>query len=101
MSSFLSVSQGSAEPPVFIEITYNGSPNPMDPPVCLVGKGITFDSGGINVKTSAAMDEKRTDMGGAACVIATIDALERNKIPVNVKGAKRVAEFVFFFLIYF
>lgn len=86
MGSYLSVAQGSAQPPVFIEVTYNGSSNEDDQPICLVGKGITFDSGGISIKPSAAMDEMRADMGGAACVLATIDALERNKVPVNVKG---------------
>lgn len=89
MGSFLSVTRGSAEPPVFLEITYNGAPNSKDAPICLVGKGITFDSGGISIKPSAAMDEMRADMGGAACVVATIDALERNKVPVNVKGWSR------------
>lgn len=86
MGSFLSVSQGSAEPPVFLEITYTGSPNSVDGPVCLIGKGITFDSGGISIKPSAQMDAMRADMGGAACVVGAIDALERNKVAVNVKG---------------
>lgn len=86
MGSFLSVAQGSAEPPVFLEITYTGAPNNKDGPVCLVGKGITFDSGGISIKPSAQMDAMRADMGGAACVVGTIDALAKNKVPVNVKG---------------
>lgn len=86
MGSFLSVSQGSAQPPVFLEITYNGAPDSKDGPVCLVGKGITFDSGGISIKPSAQMDAMRADMGGAACVVGTIDALATNKVPVNVKG---------------
>lgn len=86
MGSFLSVSQGSAQPPVFLEITYKGAPNSKEGPVCLVGKGITFDSGGISIKPSAQMDAMRADMGGAACVVGAIDALERNKVAVNVKG---------------
>lgn len=86
MGSFLSVSQGSAQPPVFLEITYNGAPNSKEGPVCLVGKGITFDSGGISIKPSANMDAMRADMGGAACVVGAIDALAASKVPVNVKG---------------
>lgn len=86
MGSFLSVAQGSAQPPVFLEITYNGAPDSKVNPVCLVGKGITFDSGGISIKPSAQMDQMRADMGGAACVVGTIDALAKNKVPVNVKG---------------
>lgn len=67
MGSYLSVTRGSAEPPVFLEITYNGSPGDQKP-ICLVGKGITFDSGGISIKPSSKMDEMRGDMGGAAVV---------------------------------
>lgn len=67
MGSYLSVANGSAEPPVFLEITYTGSPGDQKP-ICLVGKGITFDSGGISLKPSSKMDEMRADMGGAAVV---------------------------------
>lgn len=90
MGSFLSVSQGSAEPPIFLEITYNGSSNAKDAPVCLIGKGITFDSGGISIKPCAQMDAMRADMGGGACVVGTIDALEKNKVPVNIKGRTQI-----------
>lgn len=64
MNSFLSVARGSVEPPVFMEITYNGAGNAQ--PICLVGKGITFDSGGISIKASKDMDAMRGDMCGAA-----------------------------------
>jgi cytosol aminopeptidase len=57
-----------------------------DKPVCLVGKGITFDTGGISLKPGSKMDEMRADMGGAANVVATIAALAELKVPVNVKG---------------
>lgn len=67
MGSYLSVARGSAEPPIFLEITYNGGSGDQKP-VCLVGKGITFDSGGISLKPSSKMDEMRADMGGAAVV---------------------------------
>lgn len=64
MNSFLSVAKGSVEPPVFMEITYNGGGNKQ--PICLVGKGITFDSGGLSIKPNLDMDAMRADMGGAA-----------------------------------
>lgn len=64
MNSFLSVAKGSVEPPVFLEITYNGAGNAQ--PICLVGKGITFDSGGISIKPHLDMSAMRADMGGAA-----------------------------------
>lgn len=86
MGSFLSVANGSNEPCVFLELTYTGSVDKNAQYVCLVGKGITFDSGGISLKPSANMDQMRADMGGAASVVATLDALSRNKVPVNVKG---------------
>lgn len=64
MNSFLSVAKGSVEPPVFLELTYNGAGNAQ--PICLVGKGITFDSGGLSLKPHLKMDSMRGDMGGAA-----------------------------------
>lgn len=64
MNSFLSVARGSVEPPVFLEISYNGAGNAQ--PICLVGKGITFDSGGLSLKPNLNMDSMRADMGGAA-----------------------------------
>lgn len=85
MNSFLSVSKGSDEPPVFLELTYKGAGD-NKAFNCLVGKGITFDSGGISLKPSEKMDAMRADMGGAACVSATIRALAKLKVPVNVKG---------------
>jgi cytosol aminopeptidase len=85
MGSFLSVTRGSEEPAKFLEITYLGG-KAGDKPVCLVGKGITFDTGGISLKPGSKMDEMRADMGGAANVVATIAALAELKVPVNVKG---------------
>ncbi|KAJ8957595.1 hypothetical protein NQ314_006521, partial [Rhamnusium bicolor] len=74
MFSFLSVAKGSIEPPKFVEITYNkGDCN--DAPYVLVGKGVTFDAGGISLKPSAGMDEMRADMGGAAAVVGTLYGL--------------------------
>lgn len=88
MGSYLSVAQGSDQPPVFLELTYNGTGAGVDDkqPIALVGKGITFDSGGISLKPSAKMDAMRGDMTGAAVVVATIKALAEAKANVYVKG---------------
>lgn len=83
MRSFLSVSKGSAEPPRFLELHYRGAPkeDPATPPLVFVGKGITFDSGGISIKPSADMKLMRGDMGGAATVCATVLAIARLGLP--------------------
>lgn len=81
MGSFLSVSAGSAEPPFLLELHYRNSESD---PICLVGKGVTFDTGGISIKPSKGMDAMRADMGGAACVAgATIGAAQLN-LPINL-----------------
>ena len=85
MGSFLAVSQGSYEPPKFIVLRYDGAPK-SEPPVVLVGKGITFDTGGISIKPAADMDEMKFDMGGAASVLGTFRALGELKPAVNVVG---------------
>lgn len=92
MGSFLSVGRGSQEPSVFLELTYNGTGSDDTKPVCLIGKGITFDSGGISLKPGSKMDEMRADMGGAACVAGTVAALAELKVPVNVKALIPLAE---------
>jgi leucyl aminopeptidase len=74
MGSFLAVAQGSDEPPRFIVARYQGAPKDTAP-VVLVGKGITFDSGGISIKPAAEMDEMKFDMGGAASVLGTLRAV--------------------------
>ena len=83
MGSFLAVAQGSAEPPRFIVIQYQGTAR-SKAPVVLVGKGITFDSGGISLKPGAEMDEMKFDMGGAASVLGTMRAIGELKPKVNV-----------------
>ncbi|XP_076436199.1 cytosol aminopeptidase-like [Babylonia areolata] len=85
MGAFLAVAQGSIEPPKFLEIHYQGASSSM-PPVALVGKGITFDAGGISLKPSADMDKMRADMGGAACVAGAIMTASRLKLPINIRG---------------
>lgn len=83
MCAFLAVSKGSPEPPKFLELTYSCGKQGAAPFV-LVGKGITFDSGGISLKPSALMDEMRADMSGAACVVATLYAIASLSLEVNV-----------------
>jgi leucyl aminopeptidase len=85
MGSFLGVAKGSAEPLRFITLRYEGAGR-GDAPVVLVGKGITFDTGGISIKPSAEMDEMKYDMGGAASVLGTFRALAELKPRLNVVG---------------
>ena len=85
MGSFLSVAQGSAEPPRFIVMHYKGGKE-KEAPVVLVGKGITFDSGGISLKPGEGMDEMKFDMGGAASVLGTFKAIAEMELPLNVVG---------------
>jgi leucyl aminopeptidase len=85
MGSFLSVTNGSRQPPKLILLEYNGS-GKKDKPHVLVGKGITFDTGGISLKPGAEMDEMKYDMCGAASVLGTIQAVAELKLPINVVG---------------
>jgi leucyl aminopeptidase len=85
MGAFLAVAQGSDEPPRFIVLRYAGA-GADDAPVVLVGKGITFDTGGISIKPAAEMDEMKFDMGGAASVLGTLRAVAQLKARVNLVG---------------
>jgi len=85
MGSLLSVTAGTTEPARLIVLEYKGS-KPSDRPVALVGKGVTFDSGGISLKPGAAMDEMKYDMCGAASVLGTFSAIAAMKLPINVIG---------------
>jgi leucyl aminopeptidase len=85
MGAFLAVAQGSDEPPRFIVLRYAGAAA-ADAPVVLVGKGITFDTGGISIKPAAEMDEMKFDMGGAASVLGTFRAVAQLKARVNLIG---------------
>ncbi|XP_017948259.1 cytosol aminopeptidase isoform X1 [Xenopus tropicalis] len=84
MGAFLSVAKGSEEPPVFLEIHYSGSSDASQPPLVFVGKGVTFDSGGISLKPSSGMDAMRGDMGGAATVCSAITTAAKLKLPINI-----------------
>ena len=83
MGAFLAVAQGSQEPLRFIVARYDGAPK-AQAPVVLVGKGITFDTGGISIKPAAEMDEMKFDMGGAASVLGTLHAIASLKAKVNL-----------------
>ncbi len=83
MGALLSVAKGSRQPPKLIEMSYQGGKK-TDRPIVLVGKGVTFDSGGISIKPSAAMDEMKFDMCGAAGVIGAMSALAELNLPLNV-----------------
>ena len=85
MGAFMAVAQGSKEPLRFIELHYNGADKDSKPMV-LVGKGITFDTGGISLKPAPDMDEMKYDMGGAASVLGTFCALAELKPAINVVG---------------
>ena len=83
MHSLLAVARGSHQPPKLITLTYKGG-NPNDKPIVLVGKGITFDTGGISLKPAAEMDEMKYDMCGAASVFGTMQAIARMQLPINL-----------------
>ena len=84
MGSLLSVARGSVEPPKLIVLRYNGRAEGK--PIALVGKGVTFDTGGISLKPAAEMDEMKFDMSGAASVLGTLSAVAAMKLPINVVG---------------
>ncbi len=86
MGSLLAVAQGSEEPPKLITVEYYGAANKKQKPIVLVGKGITFDSGGISLKPGAEMDEMKFDMCGAASVLGTLKAVAEMGLKLNVVG---------------
>lgn len=85
MNSYLAVGRGSDNESVMTIINYQGGKED-ERPIVLVGKGLTFDTGGISIKPSAQMDEMKYDMGGAAGVLGTMRALAELDLPVNVIG---------------
>jgi leucyl aminopeptidase len=89
MNALLSVGKGSAEPPRLIVLEWAGS---KGSPTVLIGKGITFDSGGISLKPGAGMEQMKTDMAGAAAVLGTLEAIALQKLPVHVIGIIPTAE---------
>ena len=89
MNALVGVGKGAAIPPRLIVLQYRGG---KGRPVALVGKGITFDSGGISIKPGAGMEAMKTDMAGSAAVLGTMEAAARLKLPVNLVGIIPTAE---------
>ena len=83
MNAFLAVAKGTEEPPKFIVIKYAGSPKSKEM-IAFIGKGITFDSGGISLKPSAGMEEMKTDMAGGAAVLGAMRAIAQLRPKVNI-----------------
>ena len=86
MGSLLCVSQGSAKPARVCVMQWNGSKQKKSKPIAFVGKGVTFDTGGISIKPAAGMEDMKGDMGGAACVVGLMHALAEREANVNVVG---------------
>ena len=92
MGAFLAVSRGSERPGKLIVIQYKGAASAKAPPYALVGKGITFDTGGISLKPGANMHEMIYDMCGAASVFGTVTAIAEQALPINLVGLVAAAE---------
>ncbi|MBB4284481.1 leucyl aminopeptidase [Roseospira goensis] len=86
MGALLGVAQGSARPPRLLVMEYRGARDKTAPPVAFVGKGVTFDSGGISIKPAAGMEDMKWDMGGAGVVAGLMKALAGRKAAVNAVG---------------
>ncbi|MCA9187375.1 MAG: leucyl aminopeptidase [Pirellulaceae bacterium] len=89
--ALLAVARGSTKPPRLLKLTYQGNAD-SDPMLALVGKGVTFDSGGLSLKPSDSMKTMKCDMAGAATVVAALQAIARLKLPINVMGLAGLVE---------
>lgn len=83
--ALLAVAKGSDQPPVLIELDYTPETGPTEEVLCLVGKSVTFDSGGLDIKPSDGMRYMKRDMSGGAAVLGAIQAIARLKLPISVK----------------
>ncbi len=92
MGALLGVGQGSARPPRLVVMQYKGSPSKSAAPVAFIGKGVTFDTGGISIKPAAGMEDMKWDMAGAGVVIGLMRALAGRKAKVNVVGIAGLVE---------
>ena len=92
MGALLGVGQGSVRPPRLLAMRWNGAGDDKRKPVVFVGKGITFDTGGISIKPAAGMESMKWDMGGAGAVAGTMKALAARKAKANVVGVCVLAE---------
>ena len=84
MGGILGVNKGSNEEPALAKLEWKPKGYNNDKPIVLIGKGILFDTGGINIKTGNFMTDMKADMGGSATVVATIKAIAKNKLPIHV-----------------
>ena len=91
MGALLAVARGSSQPPKLISLSWNGGGR-KSAPVVLIGKGITFDTGGISLKSAPEMDEMKFDMAGGASVLGTMKAVAMLRLPINVIGVVAAAE---------
>lgn len=92
MGALLGVAQGSVRPPRVVVMQWHGAKSKRAKPLCFVGKGVVFDTGGISMKPAAGMEDMKGDMGGAACVSGLMLALAQRKAPVNVVGLVGLVE---------
>ena len=92
MGALLGVGQGSRKPPRLLCLEWKGEGAPDRPPLLFVGKGVTFDTGGISIKPALGMEEMKWDMGGAGAIAGTMLALARRNAPVHVVGVCALAE---------
>jgi len=84
MNCILAVSQGSDQPARFIILRHLKAPDPSRPPVVLIGKGVTFDSGGLSLKPAQSMEDMKNDKAGACAVVAAMGAIAQLQLPANV-----------------
>jgi len=92
MGALLGVAMGSSRPARLVAMRWNGSSSKNAKPIALVGKGVTFDTGGISIKPAAGMDEMKGDMGGAAAVAGAMKAVALRKAKANVVGVVALVE---------
>ena len=92
MGAIVGVSQGSARPGRIVIMRWNGAESAEAKPVAFIGKGVTFDTGGISIKPSSGMEDMKGDMAGAACVVGLMQALAGRKAKANVIGAIGIVE---------
>lgn len=86
MGGLLSVNAGSEDPPTFNILEYKPTKPVNKQPYVIVGKGVTYDTGGLSLKPSTSMDTMKSDMGGSAAVIGTMVAVAKNKLPIHLVG---------------
>lgn len=92
MHSLLGVGQGSSKESQLVILQYNGAKNKKDQPIAFVGKGVTFDTGGISIKPAQNMEDMKTDMGGSAVVVSLMRLLAQRKAKVNAVGVVGLVE---------